>query len=99
METINVRGRSFTFDYSIGKHSPGGPGFRQPQDVAFGPDNTLFVVNRGSEGEPCGRVSKLTIDSDYIGQFGSIGESDGQFVWPTSIIVDQRGLVYVADEW
>ena len=99
MEEINVSGRSFSFNYAIGKHSPGGPGFRQPQDIAFGLDNTVFVVNRGSEGEPCGRVSKLTMDSDYIGQFGSIGESDGQFVWPTSVIVDGNGLVYVADEW
>jgi DNA-binding beta-propeller fold protein YncE len=39
------------------------------------------------------------LDSEYFGTFGSWGEGDGQFVWPTAIAVDGLGQVYIADEY
>ena len=42
----------------------------------------------------CARSTKK-----FIGEFGSYGEGDGQFVWPTAIALDGEGQVYVADEW
>tara|TARA_B100001123_G_C15206957_1_gene985664 strand:- start:39 stop:1055 length:1017 start_codon:yes stop_codon:yes gene_type:complete len=99
MKTSEMIGKKFKYSYTIGKQSPGGPGFRYPVDLAIDNGDILFVVNRGSEGEPCHRISKLTASEKYIGQFGSYGKGDGQFIWPTSVAIDKKGLVYIADEW
>ena len=81
MKTSEMIGKKFKYSYTIGKQSPGGPGFRYPVDLAIDNGDILFVVNRGSEGEPCHRISKLTANEKYIGQFGSYGNAG-------------RGLVY-----
>lgn len=99
MQTVMVQGRTFNYSHTIGKGSPGGPGFRNPVDLALGKDNTLYVVSRGSEAEPCQRITLLTMDEEFIKEFGGPGEEDGQFVWATAIAIDSQGLVYVADEW
>ena len=99
MKTSEMIGKKFKYSYTIGKQSPGGPGFRYPVDLGIDNGDILFVVNRGSEGEPCHRISKLTANEKYIGQFGSYGKGDGQFIWPTSVAIDNKGLVYIADEW
>ena len=99
MEPIQVRDRVFNYSHTIGSQSAGGPGFRFPVDLALGKGDTIYVVNRGHDGEESHRVSIITADSGYLGQFGSYGEGDGQFVWPSAVAVDSQGLVYVADEW
>lgn len=99
MVPIIVRGRVFNYSHTIGAQAAGGPGFRFPVDLALGRRNTIYVVNRGHDGEESHRVSIITTDSGYIGQFGSFGEGDGQFIWPGGVAVDGQGLVYVADEW
>ena len=67
MKTSEMIGKKFKYSYTIGKQSPGGPGFRYPVDLAIDNGDILFVVNRGSEGEPCHRISKLTANEKYIG--------------------------------
>ena len=57
-------------------------------------------LNRSYENRPDGvRVTMCTLNEEFIQEFGSHGEGDGQFVWPTAIALDDDGNVYIADEW
>lgn len=98
MNTIKAHGRTYDYIKTIGKGSPGGPGFRHPVDITIWGD-VIFALNRGTEGEPCGRIGVFNFDEDFLGEFSSNGEGDGQFVWGTSIVRDKEGLIYLADEW
>jgi DNA-binding beta-propeller fold protein YncE len=88
-------------------------GFSQPVAAALGPQDTVYVVNRGSEGVSNvpwyrtaygARVSKLTIgttpgDEQFIGEFSKYGKADGEFIWGSGVVVDRRENIYVSDEW
>jgi DNA-binding beta-propeller fold protein YncE len=90
----------FRFSHSLGRAEYNGTGFRRPVDLALGADDFVYVLNRSLENRPDAvRVTVCTLDEQYIGEFGSYGEGDGQFIWPTSIVLDSEGNVYVADEW
>jgi len=71
-----------------------------PYDLAFGPDDKLYVLCRTS-GRALIRVwtfddaERLTDDLVQIGDYGS---NDGQFQWPVQIITDCDGNLYVSDE-
>ena len=99
MQTVMVRGRVYNYGYTVGRNAIAGEGFRLPVDMARGEGNLLYVVNRGDEFQPCQRVSLVTMDEEFIKDFGSYGQGDGQFIWPTAIAIDKEGNVYVADEW
>ena len=73
--------------------------FNYPVHLCLDSDNTLYVVNRGHDGEWIFGINKITVDETEIGKFGGYGETDGRFIWPTAIAVDSDGLAYVADEW
>ena len=89
----------FQYSHSIGRNEYGGTGFRNPMDMALGADDVVYVLNRSREDRPDGvHVSMCTIDEHYITEFGSFGEGDGQFIWPTAMTLDSDGNVYVADE-
>ena len=67
--------------------------------MALGADGRIYVPCRSWEYRPDGvRVAMLTIDEDFIGEFGSYGDADGQFTWPTSIALDSSQNVYITDE-
>ena len=95
MEATTVRGRKFNFSHTLGNLTM----FRYPVNLGLDADNNLYVVNRGHDGDWIFGVNKITLDEDQIGKFGGEGETDGRFVWPTAIVIDSRGLAYVADEW
>ena len=76
-----------------------GPGFRHPVDLALGSNGSIYVINRGDEFQSCQRVSVITMDEEFIRDFGGAGTGDGQFTWPTAIALDRDDNVYVADEW
>jgi len=90
------------YSHAIGQLSQSGAGFNNPVDVAAASGGRLYVLNRSNMAHAeMGylRVSICTIDEEYIGQFTSYGDDDGQLIWPTSIAVDRTsGHVYVADE-
>lgn len=97
---FGISNRSFLYDRTIGRHEFAGSGLRQPMDLALGPGGLIYLVNRAWEQLPIGvRVTMLTIDEEYIGQFSKYGSGDGELIWPTSIALDSEQNVYVADEW
>jgi DNA-binding beta-propeller fold protein YncE len=77
-----------------------GPGFNVPVSVATGPGGRLYVVCRANMFQARRnylRVTMCTIDEEYLGQFTTFGQGDGQLTWPTSVAVG-NGKVFVADE-
>jgi DNA-binding beta-propeller fold protein YncE len=97
---FGIKDWTFAYSHSVGRNEFAGTGFRNPVDLALGADDVIYVINRSYENRPDGvRVTMCTHDETYIREFGSHGEGDGQFVWPTAIALDAEGNVYVADEW
>ena len=93
-----------TFDYShtVGFLAYRGRGFIHPVDLTLGDGGVMYVLNRGGA-ESVGRlelkrVCVCTADEGYIGEWGTGGTEDGQFWWPSGIVRDPEGLLYVTDE-
>ena len=97
MLTTVAAGRVFDYSYCIGMYGMSGQGFWSPQDFALAGD-TMYVLSRGAE-ELGQRVSRVTLDHQFLGQFGAFGRGDGQFVWPRSIALDDDGNVYASDDF
>ena len=99
MLTTTVAGRTWSFSHAIGRNAAAGAGFNLPTSVAVAPGGVLYVVSRGNEytfGVPVDnkRIGKITIDQEFIGDFGR----DGELAWPAGLAVDQDGNVYCSDE-
>lgn len=91
---------TFEYSHSVGRNEFAGTGFRNAMDVALGADDVIYVINRSYEHRPDGiHVTVVTQNEEYITEFGSAGQGDGQFVWPASIALDKDENVYVTDEW
>ncbi len=97
MLTTIAAGRVFNFSQCLGMYGMAGLGFWDPVDFAFGPNDRIYVVNRGAE-ELGQRVSICTRDHEFITQFGTFGAGEGQFIWPASLSIDSSGNVFVSDE-
>ena len=98
MLTTVAAGRVFDYSHCIGMYSQSGQGFWTRQDFVLANNGRVYVLSRGVE-QLGQRVSKINLDSQFQGQFGSFGGEDGRFIWPRSIDVDQDGRVYVSDEF
>jgi DNA-binding beta-propeller fold protein YncE len=97
---FGLREWTFSYDHSVGRGEFAGTGFRNPVDLALGAGDLVYVLNRSYENRPDGvRVSVCTLNEEYVREFGSYGENEGQFVWPTAIELDRNQQVYIADEW
>jgi DNA-binding beta-propeller fold protein YncE len=99
MLTTTVAGRTWNFSHAIGRNAAAGNGFTQPTDVAVAPGGVIYVLSRGQEGAggvqaPNKRIGKVTIDEQFIGDFGR-----EELVFPASIAVDSKGNVYCTDEY
>ncbi len=74
-----------------------GRGFGNPSGLVVSKDGRIFVLNRG---EPdLSRVGVCNLDEDYLYEFGTHGDGDGQFRLPSALALDSRERVYVADEY
>ena len=98
MLTTVAAGRVFDYSYCLGMYGMSGQGFWTPQDFALAEDDVVYVISRGAE-ELGQRISKVTLDHRFLGQFGGYGRGDGQFVWPRSIALDADGQVYASDDF
>ena len=113
MLTQVAAGRAYDFSHSVGRGAQSGMGFNQPVACALGKDDTVYVVNRGSESISNvawnrtgvgARVTKVTIgpepgDEEFIGEFSKYGSGDGEFIWGSGVVIDDEERVYVSDEW
>ena len=88
------------YSHTIGLVAMEGRGFSNPVDLAIASDGLIYVVSRTNPLQPYGiRVGICNLDSDYIGDFGSFGSEDGQFIWPTALAFDSDDRLYMADEY
>ena len=67
-----------------------------PIDVALGDEERIYVLCRADN---AALVRKYNYADEDLGQFGSVGKGDGQFMWPVSIITDADENIYVSDEY
>lgn len=97
---FGIKDWTFAYSHSIGRNEFAGTGFRNPLDLALGADDLVYVVNRSYENRRDGiHITVCTLNEKFIGEFGSCGEDDGEFIWPVGLTVDSQGRVYVSDEW
>ena len=68
--------------------------FDKPTDVAVNAQTEEVFV---ADGYGNSRVAVYRYDGTYLREFGTVGNADGQFRVPHSIVIDKRGDVYVAD--
>ena len=95
-----IADRAFEYDRTLGRSAFSGAGFRAHVDLALGPEGRIYVLNRSWEYRPDGvRVTMLTIDEEYLGEFSQFGSGDGDLYWPSSITLDSNDNVYIADDW
>ena len=90
MLTTTAAGRTWNFSHAIGRNVIAGNGFTQPIAVAAAPVGILYVVSV----HEIKRIGKLTIDEEFIGEFGH-----GEFTWPTGLAVASDENVYLSDEY
>ncbi len=69
--------------------------FDEPNDLAFGPAGEIYITQGHGKGES--RVMKFSADGTFIKTWGGEGTAAGQFHCPHSIVIDAKGLLYVAD--
>ena len=90
MQTKTVAKRTWHFSHNIGMQAGSGKGFSHPSSVAIAPEGVLYVLNAGRASS---FIGKLTIDEEYLGEFGA--EED--ITWPQGLALDKDGNVYCAD--
>lgn len=82
----------------IVNNAPVGRGFANPVDLAVHADGRIFVLNRGAP--VFTRIGVINMDEDYLYEFSSHGDGDGQMRLAAGIALsNDGGKVYVTDEY
>jgi DNA-binding beta-propeller fold protein YncE len=92
----------YCYRQTLGMFVEFGRGMSNPYDVAPAADGRLFVLNRSNIFDaPVGglRIGIVTLEEDYLDDWGSYGTGPGQLVWPNSMVLDARGRLLISDEW
>ena len=85
--------------------------FNQPNDVAVGPDGSIYVsdghdaqgmtttaaIAEGLKRGATSRISKFTPDGKFVKSWGTIGVRHGEFRTPHALMFDAKGRLWVAD--
>jgi DNA-binding beta-propeller fold protein YncE len=92
----------YRYRQTIGMFVEYGRGMSNPYDVAPTGDGRLFVLSRSYIFDaPLGglRIGIMTLDEDYLGEWGAYGTEPGQLVWPQAMVLDPQGRLLISDEW
>ena len=88
------------YSFTVGMTTMDGRGFYYPTDAVLGKNGRIYVPNRSIPMVERGvRICVCDVDGGYYGNFGRLGEGDGQFMWHSSGAVDSEGLLYFSDEY
>ena len=90
---------SYAYCHTIGVDLYSGRGFRDPVDLAEGPDGSVYVLQRGTPFHQNVLIKVCGPDQELLGEFGAYGSEKGQWAWPACIIMDSEQRLYVSDEW
>ena len=71
------------------------PLLEEPTDLAIGLEGEVYVLVGHGQGVP--RVLKFNPEGELIHNWGGPGTGPSEFDTPHSIVVDDEGLIYVAD--
>jgi DNA-binding beta-propeller fold protein YncE len=96
--TQMIAGRTFTYMECMGRNGAGETGFIHPVGIARGKDNVIYILNAGTEFLPSARITKATLEHEWLMDIGSPGNGDGQFLWPGGIALDSHENIYVTDQ-
>ncbi len=92
--TLGTKGEAGKWDEATGSHH-----FNQPNDLAFGRNGDIFVVQghtpEGDGGDP--RVLKFDKNGKFIKTWGGRGPEPGQFTEAHGIALDAQGQLWVTD--
>jgi DNA-binding beta-propeller fold protein YncE len=91
--TLGTKGQAGKWDDAAGTHL-----LNQPNEVAFGRDGAVFLVQGhqpGANGDP--RVFKFDRTGKLIKQWGGKGTEPGKFDVAHSVNIDAKGLLWVTD--
>ncbi len=88
--TLGVRGQPGEWNDATNTYL-----LEEPTDLYIGPRDEIFVIV--SHGRPVPRVLRFDSTGKLITQWGRQGSGPGEFDTPHSIVVDDQGMVYVAD--
>ena len=98
IETVVGR-RAWIYSHNVGRYGEAGTGFAVPVDIAAAKDGVLFVADRGLDAAQVQRISKVTVEQEFITEFGRGGDDEGQFRLLTAVALDREENVYASDEW
>jgi len=68
--------------------------FYGPRDIVIDAAGNLYVADTGNK-----RIMRFDPDGKFLGQWGGIGDGEGQFQEPVGLVIDGQGNIYVADTW
>src|SRR5262245_3267397 len=88
--TLGVKGQAGDWNEGAGSQL-----LNEPNDLAFGRGGEIFLVQGHGNGE--GRVLKFDKTGKLLKSWGGKGTGAGLFDLAHSVVVDAKGLVYVAD--
>ncbi|MGH8167814.1 MAG: peptidyl-alpha-hydroxyglycine alpha-amidating lyase family protein [Woeseiaceae bacterium] len=84
---------------TLGKKGVAGNGhdtFNKPSAVLVAPNGDIFVADGHDEGGN-NRIVKFSEDGEFIKEWGSAGQADGQFIDPHALAMDSQGRLFVGD--
>lgn len=84
---------------TLGKEGEAGAGqdvFNKPSDIVVAPNGDIFVAD-GHDAGGNNRIIKFDKNGNYIGEWGTTGDNDGQFRDPHALAMDSQGRLFVAD--
>jgi DNA-binding beta-propeller fold protein YncE len=85
---------SWTWETHVVEHGATGPAFfYQPTGIAFAPDGSISFT----DGYGNSRVAHFAMDGNFVKDWGRRGADVEQFNTPHGIVIDSKGILYVAD--